>query len=97
MTHAVDLDREQGPPRVQNKSLPPETLLGFVEDVFVLGVAQGQDVLAVALADHEFEFVISGVDSDKRDGGVVVFPRGNLAFPFTEVKIVALSLVITLS
>ncbi len=88
MTHAVDLDREQGPPRVQNKSLPPETLLGFVEDVFVLGVA---------LADHGFEFVISGVDSDKRDGGVVVFPRGNLAFPFTEVKIVALSLVITLS
>jgi len=43
-------------------SLPPDTLLGFVEDVFVLRVAQGQDVLAVALADHELEAVVSGVE-----------------------------------
>ena len=91
MTHAVDLDREQGPPRSSKQIAASRNLLGFVEDVFV--------VLGVALADHGFEFVISGVDSDKRDGGVVVFLGGSRRFSIhlRSQECVALSLVITLS
>src|SRR6202521_6312716 len=52
----------------------------------MLAVTDDQHALAGTFTHHEFETSIGGIYGDEGDGAVIIFSRGNCAFPLAEIE-----------